>query len=63
MFVKPVQKLKRVLRVYVMYEKKEAEDILKIFGHLYPPSQRNTTVLALPKFTSFFKQISFFLSG
>jgi hypothetical protein len=37
--------------------------MLKVFGQLYPMPPPNTNVIALPKFTSFFKQISFSLMG
>jgi hypothetical protein len=61
MFVKPTQKLKRVLRVYLTYERKETEDVLKVFGRLHLTSQ--SKMVTLPKFTSFFKQISFSFLG
>lgn len=63
MFVKPAQKLKRVLRVYLTYEKKDSQDVLKVFGQLYPPNPKETVIAGVPKFTSFFKQISFFMQG
>lgn len=62
MFVKPAQKLKRVLRIHIIYKKGETENILKVGGALYPPKSENLTdeVVMIPKFSSFFKQISFF---
>ena len=59
MFLKPSQKLKRILRVYLIYQKQEDQDVLKVFGHMYP----NQSVSGSPKFTCFFKQVSFFFQG
>lgn len=59
MFLKPSQKLKRILRVYLTYQKQENQDVLKVFGHMYP----NQNVAGTPKFTCFFKQVSFFFQG
>lgn len=63
MFVKPPQKLKRVLRVYALYEKQESEDILRLFGQMQPNKQKQDSFNEPPKFTSFFKQISFVLGN
>lgn len=59
MFIKPSQKLKRVLRVYLTYEAKEGEDMLRIYGHLHPLPNKDVGTVGVPKFTSFFKQLSF----
>jgi hypothetical protein len=37
--------------------------VLKVFGQMYPSGLGNAGMVALPKFTSFFKQISFYLLG
>ena len=64
MFIKPSQKLKRVLRVHVIFDKHETEDNLKIIGSMYPPKKPDLkSVVSVPKLTSFFKQISFFYAG
>ena len=59
MFIKPGKKLKRLLRVRLIYEKNSKENNLKIIGGIYP----NTDSAAYPKFTSFVRQISFAYFG
>ena len=65
MFIKPSQKIKRILRVHLMLEKRETEDYIKIIGGLYPPKPTTdqNSLIVTPKLTSFFKQITFGLAG
>lgn len=64
MFIKPAQKLKRILRVHLILERRETEDIFKVVGGMYPPKPANSSsVVNSPKLTSFFKQISFGYAG
>ena len=59
MFIKPGKKLKRLLRVRLIYEKNLKENTLKIIGGIYPNSETTN----VPKFTSFIRQISFSYYG
>ena len=37
--MKPPQKLKRILRVKVVKENSQGQEILKIFGYIYPKKE------------------------
>jgi hypothetical protein len=50
--MKPPQKLKRLLRVKVTREEGQGQQLLKIFGCLYPKTEEGANL----KFTSFFRQ-------
>lgn len=64
MFIKPSQKLKRVLRVHLIFDKQENEDTIKIIGGMYPPKAPDANnIVSVPKLTSFFKQIAFVYAG
>ena len=52
--MKPPQKLKRILRVKAVKENSQGQEILKIFGYIYPKKEQTN----ICKFTSFFRQIS-----
>lgn len=51
--MKPPQKLKRILRVKVAKENVQGQELLKIFGYIFPRKEETSTC----KFTAFFKQI------
>lgn len=52
--MKPPQKLKRLLRVKVARATEQGQELLKVFGYLYP--RREET--AACRFTSFFRQVT-----
>lgn len=52
--MKPSQKLKRILRVKVAKENVQGQEILKIFGYIFPRKEETNN----SKFTSFFKQVT-----
>jgi hypothetical protein len=54
MYMKPPQKLKRILRVKVVKENSQGQEILKIFGYIYPKKEETSSC----RFTSFFRQVS-----
>jgi hypothetical protein len=54
MYMKPPQKLKRLLRVKVARNTEQGQELLKVFGYIYP--RREET--AACRFTSFFRQMT-----
>lgn len=52
--MKPPQKLKRILRVKIVKDNSQGQEILKIFGYIYPKKEETNSC----KFTSFFRQVS-----
>ena len=54
MYMKPPQKLKRILRVKIVKDNSQGQEILKIFGYIYPKKEETNSC----KFTSFFRQVS-----
>lgn len=54
MYMKPPQKLKRILRVKVARSTEQGQELLKVFGYIYP--RREET--AACRFTSFFRQMT-----
>lgn len=52
--MKPPQKLKRLLRVKVARSTEQGQELLKVFGYIYP--RREET--AACRFTSFFRQMT-----
>lgn len=51
--MKPPQKLKRILRVKVAKENAQGQELLKVFGYVFPRKEESGSC----KFTAFFKQI------
>lgn len=54
MYMKPPQKLKRLLRVKVARSNEQGQELLKIFGYLYPRREETASC----RFTSFFRQVT-----
>jgi hypothetical protein len=54
MYMKPPQKLKRLLRVKVTRDTLQGQPTLKLFGYLYPRKEETASC----KFTSFFRQVA-----
>ena len=52
--MKPPQKLKRLLRVKVARENAQGQELLKIFGYVFPRREETAGC----RFTSFFRQIA-----
>jgi hypothetical protein len=52
--MKPPQKLRRILRVKVARENVQGQELLKIFGYIFPRKEETSNC----KFTSFFRQIT-----
>lgn len=54
MYMKPPQKLKRILRVKVARSTEQGQELLKVFGYIYPRREETATC----RFTSFFRQMT-----
>lgn len=54
MYMKPPQKLKRLLRVKVARSTEQGQEMLKVFGYIYPRREETTAC----RFTSFFRQMT-----
>lgn len=51
--MKPPQKLKRILRVRVAKENVQGQELLKIYGYVFPRKEETAGC----RFTSFFRQV------
>jgi hypothetical protein len=51
--MKPPQKLKRLLRMQIVREVHQGQQLVKIFGYIYPKKEETANC----KFTSFFRQV------
>jgi hypothetical protein len=54
MYMKPAQKIKRLLRMMVVRENNSGQQSIKMFGYIHPKKEETSGC----KFTSFFRQIT-----